>query len=124
MMKRKREGAEHARPLPLKRRLKRYPGPQHQIDLHGCRAHQAIQRTEAFVRTAFNDGVLTVRIIVGKGLHSESGPVLPEVVENCLLALKQEGILLSYRWEGRSRTRSGAIIAYLNSVGISNRGDG
>jgi hypothetical protein len=56
----------------------------------------------------------TLRIIVGKGLHSENGPVLPDVVEDTLSALQREGVVLAFRWEGRSKRRSGSVIVYLD----------
>lgn len=115
VLRKKQEGAPKPRPLSVRERLKRYPPPQRDLDLHGFRSHQADQRTESFVRTAFQDGYLTLRIIVGKGLHSEDGPVLPHVVENRLRKLKRDHVVLSYRWEGRTQKRSGSLIVYLDA---------
>ncbi len=114
MLRKKKEGAPRPRPLSPARRLERYPSPQDQLDLHGHRSHEAVRRTRAFVRSRSHRGLWTLRIIVGKGLHSENGPVLPDVVENTLSALQREGVVLAFRWEGRSKRRSGSVIVYLD----------
>lgn len=115
LMKRKTGGIYPARKLTLKERLKRYPRPQGQLDLHGATALQAQQRTDAYVRTAHADGLFTLRIIVGKGLHSESGAVLPDVVEDRLIQLKRDGLVLAYRWEKGVKRKSGAVIVHLET---------
>ena len=101
-------------PVPLKKRLKRYPGPEADLDLHGFTAIGAQVRTKTFLQTALHQGYFTVRIIVGKGLHSPEGPVLPVVVEDLVKTLKTEKSVLSYEWEGGRRRQSGALIVYLN----------
>jgi hypothetical protein len=99
--------------LPLAKRLARYPHPQRQLDLHGCTAAVADRRTADFLQDARRRGLWTVRIIVGRGRHSESGPVLPDVVEDRLVALRRTGGILAYRWDRRDKRRSGAVIVYL-----------
>ena len=115
LIKKKTGGYFPARTLTLKERLKRYPQPQGQLDLHGAKALQAQQRADSFIRTAQADGLFTLRIIVGKGLHSESGAVLPDVVEDRLIQLKRDGLVLAYRWEKGLKRKSGAVIVYLES---------
>jgi hypothetical protein len=116
LMRRKHEGAPPPRPLSARRRIKRYPRPQRQLDLHGFTAERAAQRADGFIRTAYADRRLTIRIIVGKGLHSENGPVLPDIVEDRLKALKKEGVVLVFKWEKGVKRKSGAVDVYLNSV--------
>lgn len=101
------------KPMPLKRRLKRYPPPEADLDLHGFTAIGAQVKTQSFISTAHVQGFFTLRIIVGKGLHSESGPVLPHVVEDLLKEMKKENIVLSYKWEGGKRSKFGAVLVYL-----------
>lgn len=101
------------KPMPLKRRLKRYPAPEADLDLHGFTAIGAEVKARSFITGAKQQGFFTVRIVVGRGLHSEEGPVLPHVVEDLLKTLKKENIVLSYNWEGRKKGRSGALIVYL-----------
>lgn len=115
LMKKKTGGFFPPRRLSLKEKLRRYPSPQAQLDLHGATAAQARQRTEAFIRSARVDGLLTVRIIVGKGLHSEDGAVLPDVIEDLLVALKRVDLVLSYCWDKRIKRKSGAVIVYLTA---------
>lgn len=101
------------KPMPLKRRLKRYPGPEKNLDLHGFTAIGAEIKARAFITTAKKQGYFTLRIIVGKGRHSEDGPVLPNVIEDLLKTLKTENIVLNYQWEGPKKSKSGAIIVHL-----------
>ncbi len=101
------------KPMPLKRRIKRYPPPEADLDLHGFTAVGAQLKARNFISTAKLQGFFTLRIIVGRGLHSQEGPVLPHVVEDLLSALKKENIVLSYEWEGGKKNRSGALIVHL-----------
>lgn len=114
LMKKKTDGFFPPRRLSLKEKLRRYPPPQADLDLHGATAAKARQRAEAFIRTARSNGLFTLRVIVGKGLHSEGGAVLPDVVEDLLMALKREDLVLSYRWEKRVKRKSGAVIVFLS----------
>ena len=115
LIKKKTGGYFPPRQLTLKERLKRYPRPQGQLDLHGLTAIQAEQRTEAYIHTAHADGLFTLRIIVGKGLHSESGAVLPDVVQDRLKRLKRDGVVMAYRWDKGVKRKSGAVIVYLEA---------
>ena len=114
LMKRKTGGVWEPRRLTLKEQLRRYPAPQSQIDLHGATALEARQRSDSFIRRTQADGLLTLRLIVGKGLHSEDGAVLPDVVEDLLLSLKREKLILAFRWEKGAKRKSGAVIVYLD----------
>ncbi|BCS97471.1 hypothetical protein DSLASN_31030 [Desulfoluna limicola] len=108
-----------SRTLTLKERLKRYPAPQAQLDLHGYTAAKADQTAEHYVRRAFSVGTYTLRLIVGKGLHSEHGAVLPDTIADRMTALKQEGIVLSWVWEKGKKSKSGSLIVYLNNYDTS-----
>jgi DNA-nicking Smr family endonuclease len=116
LMKKKTGGFFAPRRLSLKEKLRRYPAPQAQLDLHGDTALIARQRTDSFLRTAVAAGTLTVRIIVGKGLHSEDGAVLPDVIEDLLVALKRDGRVLTFRWDKDRKRKSGAVIVYLEPL--------
>lgn len=113
LMKQKSGGRWAPRRLTLKEQLRRYPRPQAQLDLHGATAVGARQRAESFLRTAAADGLLTLRLIVGKGLHSEDGAVLPDAIEDLLVALKKEPLVLTFHWEKGLKRKSGAVIVYL-----------
>ncbi len=108
-----------ARTITLKERLKRYPAPQGQLDLHGYTAAKADQTAEHYVRRAFSVGTYTLRLIVGKGIHSEHGAVLPDTIADRMTVLKQEGIVLSWVWEKGKKSKSGSLIVYLNNYDSS-----
>lgn len=63
------------------------------LDLHGETAESARRRAERWLRDRQADGVLTVRLITGRGLHSAGPPVLRGEVEELLVALR--GTLVS-----------------------------
>lgn len=99
--------------VPLKKRLKRYPPVEKNLDLHGLTGLQAQTRARSFIQTCKEQGMFTVRIIVGKGLHSEFGPVLPDLIEDLVGQMRKEGVVLWSEWERKVKSRSGAIIVYL-----------
>jgi DNA-nicking Smr family endonuclease len=101
------------RPATLKERLKAYPAPQEELDLHGSTGTEAGQRTASFINGARALKLSTVRIITGKGLHSPGSPVLPAVVETCLAELKKKGVILHYSWGTKGRDHSGAVEVYI-----------
>jgi len=101
------------KPMPLKRRLKRYPPPEATLDLHGFTAIGAQVKARSFISSAHAQVFFTLRIIVGKGLHSEGGPVLPHVVEDLIKEMKKENIVLSYKWEGVKKSKFGSVLVYL-----------
>ena len=100
-------------PVPLKKRLKRYPTPEAELDLHGYKAIEARIRAESFVYTCKIQGFFTIRIIVGKGQHSELGPVLPDVVEDVLNEMRSKNLVLGFDWDKKAKYGSGSIIVYL-----------
>ncbi|HCY84510.1 MAG TPA: hypothetical protein DHV36_05180 [Desulfobacteraceae bacterium] len=107
-------GRTERKPVPLKRRLKRYPPPEADLDLHGFTAIGAQAKAKSFIHGAKLQGLFTLRIIVGRGLHSQEGPVLPDVMEDLLKQMKKDKLVLAYRWEGKKKGRSGAVIVHLN----------
>ncbi len=100
--------------IPLKKRLKRYPPPEARLDLHGYTGDGAKIKTDSYINTAFEKGMFTIKIIVGKGIHSEFGAVLPGIVEDQLVKLKNKGLILHFEWEKKKRSQSGALLVYLN----------
>lgn len=109
----KQTGSAGELPQRMHEQLRHYPRPQAELDLHNYTASDAAAQTEFFVKSAAQRGVKTLRIIVGRGLHSEGRAVLPDVVERALAGLKRQEIVLSFAWEKHSKTRSGAVIVYL-----------
>jgi DNA-nicking Smr family endonuclease len=99
--------------LSIDEQIKAYPPVQEELDLHRCTAAQAETRVENFIRVARVRGSRTVRIIVGKGHHSAGKPVLPDVIEAKLVALRREGKILALKWEKKDKRKSGAVVVYL-----------
>lgn len=110
----KKAGGIPERRMTLNERIAAYPGPIEELDLHGFSGMEAAQMIEPFIQTCVGRKVQTVRIIPGKGLHSESDAVLPRVVERELTRLKGPGKILTFRWEKGSRRKSGSVIVYLD----------
>ncbi len=102
-----------ARPVTLQERLRHYPPPGEELDLHGTTGAEAAARVIGFLNSAAGLKHRTVRIITGKGLHSEGPAVLPPVVEATLAELKRTGRILHYAWDKKIRERSGAVLVYL-----------
>ena len=92
---------------------KHYPSPETELDLHGATGHEAETRAAAFITAGYHNGVQSLRIITGKGLHSEGRAVLPDVVEQTVMEFKKKGIVQTFRWEKRAKEKSGAVIVYL-----------
>ena len=112
-LKQRKPSRQAPKPMPLKRRLSRYPLPEKDLDLHGFTAIGAEIKARSFVLSAHQQGFFTLRIIVGRGLHSEDGPVLPHVIEALLNTLKKENVVLAYEWERKKKVKSGAVIVFL-----------
>ncbi len=100
-------------PMPIKKRIKRYPPPEADLDLHGFTALGAELKAKAFISTCKHQGYFSLRIIVGKGLHSDLGPVLPDVIEDLLKIMKKQNIVLAYEWDQQKKSKSGALVVYL-----------
>jgi len=87
--------------------------PQAEIDLHGCIAPEAEAKTLAFLDRARATRLTLVRIITGKGLHSEEGPVLPGLVDQLLRLEKKNGAIASFTWEGERGIPAGSVLVRL-----------
>jgi DNA-nicking Smr family endonuclease len=90
------------------------PGkPRAELDLHGCHVHEALVRVEAFIETSALQGIDAVRIIVGKGLHSQGNAVLPDAVEEKIVELKRRGRVATFAWDKKRKHASGSLLVYL-----------
>lgn len=99
--------------LSNKSTLIKYPEPQDEIDLHGLKGTEAELKTDFFIRDSKARGLVTIRIIVGKGTHSEGRAILPDIVEGKIIDLKREGQIHTFRWEKGKKLKSGSVIIYL-----------
>lgn len=90
--------------------FKTFPKPQRELDLHGMTGEEAQQSTRHFLKSAHHQNLQTVRIITGKGLHSKQGKsVLRQVAEGFLADLKQQKMILGFKWE----KGKGSVLVYL-----------
>lgn len=99
--------------LSISSKIVNYPEPQEDLDLHGLKGDEAELKTDFFIRDARARGLVTVRIIVGKGTHSKGPAVLPNIIEAKIIDLKREGRIRTFKWEKRRKLKSGSIIVYL-----------
>jgi len=86
------------------------PTPEEEIDLHGLDARSAAREVKAAVADARERGLRCVRVIHGKGLHSESGAVLRDRVPGWLTQPPLAAIVLAF---ARSRRDGGGSTAVL-----------
>jgi DNA-nicking Smr family endonuclease len=115
LLREKHDDPPDKKPPSKTERLKSYPPPQEELDLHGCTAQEALTKTEMFIRNARYKGKRTLLIIVGKGIHSDGRAILPDAVEDRLIELVQKNWVLSFEWEKGLKRKSGALIVYLNT---------
>lgn len=80
---------------PRRRKGKGPPGPKDlwsvlypTLDLHGLTAGEASSSSRAWLQQRQSSGETTVRLITGRGLHSQGLPVLPAEIEALLHQLK------------------------------------
>ena len=107
------KAASSRKPQTKQNKLKSYPPPQEELDLHRLTGPEAERKTVDFLKTANTFKLRTVRIITGKGLHSEGPAVLPDVVETKLEEFKSADLIFHFHWEKREKHKSGSVIVYL-----------
>ncbi len=109
----RRKYPEPERPVPPKQRISPDAAPRAELDLHGCHVQEALVRVEAFIETSALQGLDAVSIIVGKGLHSQAGAVLPDAVEKKIVELKRRGRVATFAWGKKYKRASGSLVVYL-----------
>ncbi len=87
--------------------------PDEELDLHGLTREEALKKVDFFIENSRRWGLKIVRIITGKGLHSTSGPVLKDAVEERIVELKKSGMVSGFKWEKKKKRKSGAIVVIL-----------
>jgi DNA-nicking Smr family endonuclease len=80
--------------------------PEAVIDLHGLTADEAIKQADAFLRKCKNEGVKKALLIHGKGLHSDSIPVLGKKIVQFVQRCRYAGEygVAPKEWGGRGAT--------------------
>ena len=69
---------------------------ERRIDLHGLTAAEARRELTAELREAFSAGERCALVVHGRGLHSESGPVLKGGVVDWLMAPPLAALLMAF----------------------------
>jgi len=111
---REKEASDKNKEKSLQEILDSYPAPQDELDLHKLTSKQAEQAIHFFIENSHHNRLKTVRIITGKGTHSDEGKsVLRSIAEEKIIELKKRGLVLSFQWEQGKMAKSGAIIVYL-----------
>ncbi len=88
--------------------------PQDSLDLHLFTVKEALTRADAFMRMSKGNGLRTIQIITGKGIHSEGGEAkIRNAIRDRVIELRRQNIVHSYKWDQRREQSSGAIIVYL-----------
>lgn len=85
-------------------------GPEATLDLHGARAALTAKHVVRFVRDAERSGIRRVLIIHGKGLHSEGGGVLANIVMETLTEGAAAPFVLAFVTAPISNGGSGALV--------------
>jgi DNA-nicking Smr family endonuclease len=90
------------------------PSEAASLDLHGARAAEVDSKVGRFVRAQQRAGVRRVRIVHGKGLHSDAaGPVLAEAVLEALTKGTAASAVLAFVTAPPSGGGSGALLVEL-----------
>jgi DNA-nicking Smr family endonuclease len=83
---------------------------QDELDLHHLPAQEAERLLKAFLTRARDEGRACVRVIHGKGLRSESGPVLKAMVDG---VLRHRGDVLAFASPPAAQGGTGAVLVLL-----------
>ncbi len=86
--------------------------PEAELDLHGVKAAEVQQKVAWFLENSRFYGFEAVRIITGKGSHSDEGPVLRPLVEAYLDGAGRNYIVEWMR-APQKQGGEGAIVAFL-----------
>ena len=89
------------------------PPPDREIDLHGLGARAARAHLERELDLAHRDGRRCVLIIHGRGLHSESAPVLRDALPGWLSSEPLSRLLMAFAGAPRALGGPGATLALL-----------
>jgi DNA-nicking Smr family endonuclease len=84
---------------------------QDELDLHHCRAADAEVFLKQFLNQAREEAHYCVRVIHGKGLRSESAPVLKALVDR---VLRQRGDVLAFSSAPAAQGGTGAVLVLLS----------
>jgi DNA-nicking Smr family endonuclease len=85
--------------------------PEDELDLHGLNVDEARTKTRFFLQNAVFQGLHTVLLITGKGLHSADGPVLRSAMEKFLS--ENNELVVEWGVAPRRYGGDGALVVFL-----------
>jgi DNA-nicking Smr family endonuclease len=97
-------------PRTLKRLAAGLYSVQDELDLHHLPAQDAEKVLKQFLTHARDEGRACVRVIHGKGLRSEAGPVLKAMVDG---VLRHRGDVLAFASAPAAQGGTGAVLVLL-----------
>ncbi len=105
---------QKAKPRRLKQLERGTLKPAESLDLHGLTREEALNRTSAFLGHATRQGWSAVVIVTGKGLHSQTGPVLRQAIVQLLADSPQ--LVLEWARAPRQYGGAGALVVFLRRL--------
>jgi DNA-nicking Smr family endonuclease len=81
-----------------------------EFDLHGMNAIEAERNLKMFLTDAYKERLHCIRLIHGKGMRSEAGPVLPNVVDR---VLRHQGRVLAFCSAPQNQGGYGAVLVLI-----------
>ena len=92
--------------------------PEDELDLHGLSVDEARTKTRFFLQNAVFQGLHTVLLITGKGLHSADGPVLRSAMEKFLS--ENNELVVEWGVAPRRYGGDGALVVFLRQQEVKN----
>ncbi|HEX5067614.1 MAG TPA: Smr/MutS family protein [Myxococcota bacterium] len=90
--------------------------PDREVDLHGLPARDARQRLARELREARAAGERCVLVVHGRGIHSESRPVLRDALPSWLQEAPQSELVLAFATAPRALGGAGATLVWIRRV--------
>lgn len=84
-----------------------------EIDLHGLRRDEAGRALREALREAHAEGMRCIRVVHGRGLHSELGPVLREALPGWLTAPPAGRLVMAFATAPAAQGGEGATLVLL-----------
>jgi DNA-nicking Smr family endonuclease len=97
----------------VRKAARRMGEPEATLDLHGVAVANAVRKVEWFLENAIFHGFLVVRIVTGKGVHSEFGPVVRPQVE-AYLSGRGRQFVVEWIYAPKNRGGEGALLIELH----------
>lgn len=99
-----------------KNKYAQFVEPRIEWDFHdlgnNITAQTIMSRTLRAITDAKHQGLVTIRIITGKGIHSKNGPIIKPIVLKYLEVLAKQKVIKSFKFDSAFGTgpNEGAII--------------